>query len=140
MELFDGVFDRQAVAIPAGDVLRVKTGELLGLDDHVFQDLVDGVANVQFAIGVGRAVVQDKQRCAFARHPQALVQPGLVPLFDPTRLALGQVAAHGERGVGQVQGLGIVGGVGHGCLKKSLRGEPDGSLPDVVGALIRGGW
>ena len=74
VQFFNRVFDRQAVAVPAGDVLRVKTGQLARLDDHVFQNLVDRVADVQFAVGVRRPVVQDKQWCAFARNPQALVQ------------------------------------------------------------------
>ena len=40
MQFLDRVFDRQAMAVPAGDVLRVKTVQLLALDDHVFEDLV----------------------------------------------------------------------------------------------------
>ncbi len=74
MQFFNRVFDWQAVAVPAGDVLRVKAGQLARFDDHVFQDLVDCVADVQFAVGVGWAIVQHKQRCALARDPQALVQ------------------------------------------------------------------
>ena len=46
MQFFDGVFNRQTVAVPAGDVLRVKARELFGLDDHVFQHFVQRVADV----------------------------------------------------------------------------------------------
>ena len=137
MQLFNRVFDRQAMAVPARDVLRVKPGELARFDNHVFQDFVNSVADVQFAVGVGRAIVQDKQGCALARDPQALVQPGLVPMFDPARLALGQVAAHGEGRVRQVQGLGIVGGVGHGCLKKIAAGAGQKAWQaDAPGVLV----
>ena len=46
MEFFNGVFDRQAMAIPAGDVLRVKASQLAGFDNHVFQHFVECMANV----------------------------------------------------------------------------------------------
>jgi hypothetical protein len=58
--LLDGVLDRQAVAVPARDVLRVHALELARLDDHVLEDLVDRVAHVDLAVGIGRAVVQDE--------------------------------------------------------------------------------
>ena len=121
MQFFDGVFNRQTVAVPAGDVLRVKARELFGLDDHVFQHFVQRVADVQFAVGVGRAVVQHKQRCALAGHTQFFVQALLVPLLGPSGFAFGQVTPHGERGVHHVQCGTVVRGrrggfVGHGCL------------------------
>ena len=38
--LFDFRLDGQAVAIPAGNIGRTKSGHRLRLDDHVFHDLV----------------------------------------------------------------------------------------------------
>jgi hypothetical protein len=61
------------VAVPTGDVLRVKACELLGLDDHVFEHFIECVANMQFAVGIGWAVVQHKQRCAFSGNAQLFV-------------------------------------------------------------------
>ena len=104
------------MAVPARHVARVEAGQLLGLDDHVLEDLVDRVADVQLAVGVRRTVVQHEQRRAAARDAQLLVDALLVPALDPARLALGQVAAHRKRRVGQVQGGAVVGlGVGHGA-------------------------
>ena len=116
MRLLDRVLDRQAVAIPAGHETGVEAGQLARLDDHVFQDVVGRVAHVQHAIGVGRAVVQHEQRRAAARDAQALVQAAVVPVLDPARLALGQVAAHRKRRVGQVEGAAVVGRGAHGDL------------------------
>jgi outer membrane protein len=76
--LLDRVLDRQAVAVPAGHVLRVEAGQLPRLDDHVLEHLVDGVAHVDLAVGVGRAVVQHEQRRALARIAQALVETAFV--------------------------------------------------------------
>ena len=67
VKLFDLVFDRQAVAVPAGHVMRVQALQLPGLDDHVLQDLVDRVAGVQLAIGIRWAVVQDEFFASGAR-------------------------------------------------------------------------
>ena len=112
--LFDGVFDRQAMAVPAGHVLRVEAGQLPCLDDHVLQHLVDGMTHVDLPVGIGRAVVQDELGRVAAHVAQLLVQALFVPLLYPARLALGQVAAHREGRVGQVE-RGSVIGLGRGC-------------------------
>ncbi len=55
----DGMLDRQAVTIPARHVGRVEPAQGPGLDDDVLENLVDRVADVDVAVGIGRAVVQD---------------------------------------------------------------------------------
>ena len=126
VQFFDGVFNRQTMAIPARDVLRIHALELARLDDHVLQNLVGGMANVQLPVGIRRAIVQDEFGCAVARIAQFFIDAFFVPFLHPARLALGQVAAHGEGRIGQVQGAAIVGftgsffnGVGHGKSKES---------------------
>ena len=57
VQLFDSVLDRQTMAVPAGNVLRIKARELLALDDHVLEHFVQRVADVQLAVGVGGAIV-----------------------------------------------------------------------------------
>ena len=108
MQFFNGVFDGQAVAVPARNVLRVKARQLLGLDDHVFEYFVQRVTNVQFAVGIRGAVVQHKQRGALACHTQFFVQTLVAPSLGPGRLTLGQIAAHCKRGVGHVQGGAVI--------------------------------
>ena len=95
--------DGQAVAVPAGHVRRVETGERLALDDDVLQHLVHRVADVDVAVGIGRAVVQDELLAPFGCGANALVALLRLPLRQHQRLALGQVAAHRECGVGKVQ-------------------------------------
>ena len=122
MQFFNGVLDGQAVAVPAWNVLRVKAGQLLGLDDHVFEHFVQGVANVQFAVGVRRAIVQNKQRRSLTGCAQFLVQALVAPCFGPGWLTLGQVAAHRKSGVWHVQsGTVICFLFGHGS-KRHLEG------------------
>ncbi len=67
VRLFDLHLDRHAVAIPAGHVRRVEPRQGLDLDDDVLEDLVHRVADVDVAVGVGRAVVQDEAGRAAAR-------------------------------------------------------------------------
>ena len=117
MLFLNRVFNRQAVAVPAGDVLRVQALELPCLDDHVLQNLVDGMAHVDLAIGVGRAVVQDELGLTQAGVTQLFINAFFFPFLHPARLAFGQVATHGEGRVGQVQGGAVVGfGFRHGGI------------------------
>src|SRR5690606_14671064 len=99
------VLDRQTVAIPAGHVGRVKAHKAAGFHDHVFQDLVDRMPDVNAAVGVGRAIVQDELFPAFALLAQVAVHVEILPALEHVRLAIGQVAAHGEGGFRQIQGM-----------------------------------
>ncbi len=56
--LVDLDLDGQAVAVVAGNVGRIEAGHGFRLDDEVLQALVQGVAEVDGAIGVRRTVVK----------------------------------------------------------------------------------
>ena len=116
---------QEAVAVGALAALRA--------DDDVLQDLVERRADVDVAVGVGRAVMQHEFGLAAAGVAQALVQAALVPGLDPARLALGQVAAHRERRVRQVEGGAVVRG-GHGVRP----GDEPGGQKAGMGATKSG--
>jgi hypothetical protein len=101
--LFHLQFDRQAVAVPARHIGCVKSRQRLGLDDDVLEDLVDRMADVDVAVGVGRAVVQDELGAAGGGGANGFVAFLRLPAFDPAGLALGEIAAHRKRSVGQVE-------------------------------------
>ncbi len=102
-ELFlDLVLDRQAVAVPAGHVGRILAVQRARLDDHVLEDLVDRVADVDVAVGVGRAVVQHVALAPGARVANLLVKILVLPILQALGLALGEIAAHRELGIRQV--------------------------------------
>jgi hypothetical protein len=117
--LLDLVLDRQAVAVPARHVGRIETAQGLRADDDVLEDLVDRMADVDVAIGIGRAVMEHEARAAGADLADALVKPLPLPLGDPLRLAPGQIAAHRKRGIGKVQGVLVVSHFSAHCLKKA---------------------
>ena len=98
VQFFDLDLDRHAVAIPARYIRRVEAGQRARFDDHVLEDLVDGVAQVDVAIRVRRTVMQDEFRTAGGCLAHALVNFLVLPLLYPLRFALGHVAAHRERG------------------------------------------
>ena len=98
-------FDGQAVAVPARHVGRVEARHGLGLDDEVLEDFVEGGAQVDAAVGVGRAVVQDEGGAAGAGGANALVEVLLLPPLEQLRLGLRQVGLHGESGFRQIDGL-----------------------------------
>jgi hypothetical protein len=101
------VLDRQAVAIPARHERHIEPRHQLRADDQVLEHLVQQVAEVDVAVGIGRAVVEDEPLVAACRvasrmrwyrppSPSASID-GLLEL----RLALDEVGLHRERRLGQ---------------------------------------
>ena len=58
--LFNLELNRETVAVPARDIGSVIAGERLRLEDDVLQDLVDGMPEMDIAVGVRRAVVENR--------------------------------------------------------------------------------
>jgi len=88
---------------PSRHVGRVEAVERARLDDDVLQDLVDRVPDVDLAVRVGRAVVQDELRPPGTRGADLSVDVFLVPARQHLRLALREVRLHRELGLRQVQ-------------------------------------
>ncbi|MET3160875.1 hypothetical protein ABIF34_007900 [Bradyrhizobium japonicum] len=106
--LLDLPFDRQAVAVPAGHVVGVEAEHLLALGHDVLENLVQRVADMDVAVGVGRAVMQHEFGAALGFLAQPVVEADVVPVFQDLRLALRQAGAHREFGLRQEQGFRIV--------------------------------
>ena len=102
------VFDGEAVAIPAGPVRAIAAGHLSALDDDVFEDLVEGVPQMDVAVGVRRAIVEDEPGASSALAAELGVEVGFGPALEHQRLPPGQVGLHGKIALGQVQGLFII--------------------------------
>ncbi len=101
--------DRQAVAVPARDVVRVLAHHLLGAVDHVLEDLVQRVADMQMAVRIGRAVMQDEFRPSLRIRPQPLPQADLRPPRQQLGLALRQPGFHGKVGAGKLDRILVIG-------------------------------
>jgi hypothetical protein len=116
--LLDLPLDRQAVAVPARDVVGVVAGHLAGAVDDVLVDLVQRGADMDVAVRVRRTIVQDEFGPAARRGAQAGPQVHLLPALEDLRLALRQVAAHRERGLRQEDRVAVValGGIGGGVV------------------------
>src|SRR5467141_607889 len=87
---FNLCFNRQAVAVPARYVRRVMSCHAPGPDNQIFEDFVEAGTQVDFSGGVGWAVMQDKERLAFASFEDALVDVCAVPGLELLGLVLGQ--------------------------------------------------
>ena len=94
--LVDFDFDGEAVAVPAGDVGGVEAGHGFGLDDEVLDALVEGVAEVDGSVGVGRAVVEDVFGGSGAGGADLGIQVLLLPCGQAFGLVLRQIGLHGE--------------------------------------------
>ena len=136
--LLDAPFDRQAVAIPARHIGRVETGHLLRADDQVLQDLVERVADMEVAVGIGRAVMENELLPAFALFAQPLVKAHAGPARQMIGFALREFGPHRKIGLRQEQSFGIVAHrrgfcIGHGPAKRQrarliARGGPGGKV------------
>ena len=85
------------MTVPARHIRCIKASQGLASQDDVFQDFIDGMTDMDIAIGIRRAVVQDKFRPALHFFAQFLITLLLIPAFQPFRLAFGQIASHGKR-------------------------------------------
>ncbi|CCJ96703.1 alpha-L-glutamate ligases, RimK family [Cronobacter malonaticus 507] len=97
-------FDRQTVAVPARHVRRVITGKPFGLHDNVFQNLVNRVTNMNAAIRIRRAVMQNEGFFAFFGCTDDAVEVIIGPTRQHSRFAFGEIAAHREPCFRQIQG------------------------------------
>ena len=138
-------FDRQAVAIPSRHITGIAAHHLLAAHDHVFQDLVQRMADVQMPVGIGGAVMQGEglaravcQRRLFA---QPVIDADPRPARQPVRFALGQARAHRKVGFRQEDGVAVVclawaGGIGAHRMR-SLKTGDDRAKGGAAGTLSR---
>ena len=103
--LLDLMLDRLAMAVPTGDI-----GNLIALHhpvtvDYVLGDLVHGVADVDRAVGVRRAVVQHELLVTLVLLQNLLVDLVVLPVLESLGLGLGKTGTHGKTGLGQIHRL-----------------------------------
>ena len=103
--LFDIVLDRQTVAVPAGNIGRVETRHCPRLDDDVLERLVNGVTEMQLAVGVGRTVVQNKARTSRVLFADGAIQVEFPPFAQARWLAVREVGPHGEIRMRKIQAV-----------------------------------
>ena len=96
--------DRQAVAVPSGNIRRAKPGHGLRSHHHVFADFIQPGPQVNVPGGVRRPIVKDEKRRVFAGFQYAAIDAFLFPLRQLLRLALRQLRLHRKARAGQIDG------------------------------------
>ena len=96
------------MAVPSRHIRRVETHEAAGFDDHILEDFIDRMTDMNAAIGVGRAIMEDELFPSLALLAQIAVYVQILPALEHVRLALGQVTAHGKGSFRQIQGVLVV--------------------------------
>ncbi len=132
--LFNLPFDRQAVTIPARHIAGIIAGHLARPVDDVLQDLVQRVADMQMAVRIGGAVMQDELLAALGIRAQTGPQVGLRPALQDFRLALRQARAHREIGLGQVDRVFVIDGLRRIGAHRSASSHMKIENPDRGGA------
>ena len=100
--LFNIEFNWKTVTIPPRNIRCIKTRKGFRLGNNIFENLVNGVANMQLPVRIGRPIVQNKRGLACASCAHFLIKPHALPLLEPLWLTLGQVSLHGKRCLWQV--------------------------------------
>ena len=72
-------FDRQAVAVPARDVVGIEAEHLLAARHHVLENLVERMPDMDVAVRVRRAVVQDEFIAALSPRRATACRDRLFP-------------------------------------------------------------
>ena len=89
-------FDGQAMAVPAGHIGRVFAQQALRAAHHVFQDMVQRVADMHVAIGIWWAIMENELFPPGACFAQLVVEPLLLPARKNAGLFLRQAGLHRE--------------------------------------------
>ena len=122
--LLDLVLDRLTVAVPTGDIGNFAALHHPVTVDHVLGDLVHGVADVDRAVGVRRAVVQHELLVTLVLLQNLLVDLVVLPVLESLGLGLGKTGTHGKSGFGQIHRLLVL--VCHGTPFLSWARTPSG--------------
>jgi hypothetical protein len=96
------------MGVPAGDIGGVIAGHIPVLDDKILEDLIEGSTNMNVAVGVGGAVMQDKRSLPLIAGNHRVIQVLVIHRLKHGRLPLGEFSPHGEVGFRQVNGLIVV--------------------------------
>ena len=103
--LLDLVLDGLAVAIPTGNVRNLAALHHPITVDHVLGNLVHGVADVNRAVCIRRAVVKHELLVTLVLLQDLLVNLVVLPILKPLGLGLGKTGTHGKTGLRQIHGL-----------------------------------
>jgi hypothetical protein len=80
--------DGQAMAVEAGHIGRVETCHRLRFDDEVFEAVVERVAQVHGAVGIGRSVVEEVGWATDAGLAQLVIKAQRGPAGQAERFIL----------------------------------------------------
>ncbi|SLM48254.1 protein of unknown function [Nitrospira japonica] len=124
------MLDRQTMAIPTRHIRHVKARHGFRLDDDVLENLVQGVADMNSAVGIRRTVVEDVAGPPLPGLLDLFVQAFLFPPSQQFGFPLRQVRLHGKIGFGQIKRCFVVHRFGLLCLILIRRLTVDGNLQE----------
>ena len=102
--LLDHVLDRLAMAVPTRNIRSIEAALSMAFDNEVLQDLVEGVANVDGAVGIRRTIMQNTRLAVLILLENLPIQVLLFPLGQTLGLPRREVSLHREIGLGKVHG------------------------------------
>ena len=82
------------MSIVAGNIRCIVTCHALILDDKVLEYLIEGGAEVNLSVCIGRAIVKNVARVSLVLFEHFFVKFHIVPLSECLGLSLGESCAH----------------------------------------------
>ena len=108
---FNLLLNRQTMTVPTWNVTYFFTKEIVGFNNHIFENFVECMSNVNMPVGIGRAIVKNKCRWGIFSVMNHFCISALLfgkPLSITCRLVLREVTTHWKIGLRKKQGLFIV--------------------------------
>ena len=97
------MFDGEPVAVPSRHIGAPEPFHGLELDDDVLQYFIQRVADVDVAVRIGRAVVQDVGFLAFRMLLELVINIFPLPVLDGLWFQITEIGLHGKIGFRQIE-------------------------------------
>ena len=91
------------MTVPSGNEGRTVPLHVSNTDDKVLEDFIQGMSQVNMAVGVGRPVMKNEERGPFAGIQDFLVYIHIKPFLKNLGLFFLQLGFHGKAGPGKVK-------------------------------------
>ena len=96
------------MAVPARNIGGLVSLHRFGFDDDVFENFIEGMTNVNMAIGIRWAVMEEVEGPTGSCLLNPVIQLLLSPPCKDFRLPLGEVGLHWEIRLGQIKGRFVI--------------------------------
>ena len=90
------MLNRQSMGIPPGNIRGIISLNGFVTDDEIFQDFIQGMADMDIAVCIRRSVMQNKLRPSLSSLLHLMINVDLIPPFLNFRFSIGKFPRMGK--------------------------------------------